>query len=77
MDGHHQLREFISYHGDENPDVHICQALLKSRMVEQMKRKANSQILGFQPDHFKTLIESLNGISPKYERRNQLVAMAL
>ena len=42
-----------------------------------MKRKANSQILGFQPDHFKSLIESLNGIPPKYERRDQLAAMAL
>jgi hypothetical protein len=74
---HRQLRDLISYHGDENPGVHVRQALLKSRMVEQMKRKANSHILGFQPDHFKTLIDSLNGIPPKCERRDQLAAMAM
>ena len=46
-------------------------------MVEQRKRKANAQVMAFQPDHFKMHIENLNGLPPRHERRDQLVAMAL
>ena len=74
---HNHLRDLIAYEGDENPDVEVQKALLSSKMVEQLKRKANAQVLGFQPDHFKMHIENLNGLPPRHERRDQLVAMAL
>ena len=71
------LRELITFEGDENPDVAIGRALLESKMVEQLKRKANAQMLGFTPDHYKELVENLNGFPPAYSRRDQLIAMAL
>ena len=76
--GEHPLQQLVSYRGDEEPeDVQIERALLKSRMVELLKRKSNSSYLGFPPEHYKSLIIGLLGPSPEFPRRDELIAMAL
>ena len=77
--GEHPLQLLVAYRGDEEPeDVQIKRALLnKSRMVELMERKSNSNVLGFLPDHYKSLFFGLLGPSPKFPRRDDLIVMAL
>ena len=77
-EGEHPLQQLVAYHGDEEPeDVQIKRALLKSRMAELLKRKSNSSVLGFSPDHYKSLIIGLMGPSPEFPCCDELIAMAL
>ena len=76
--GEHPLELLVAYRGDEEPeDVQIQRALLKSRMIRLMKRKSNANFLGFPADHYKSLLFGLLGPSPKFLRRDELIAMAL
>ena len=71
------LRELNTSQGDKNPDVVLGRALLESKMVKQLKKKSNTHMLGFTPDHYKELVEILNGFPPAYSQRDQFIAMAL
>ena len=76
--GEHPLELLVAYRGDEEPeDVQIQRVLLKSRMIELMKRKSNANFLGFPADHYKSLLFGLLGPSPEFLCRDELIAMAL
>ena len=55
----------------------VFQAVLRSRMVEQLKRKLNTMVLGFRPKHYKDLLVGLTADRPDYCHHAQIIAMTL
>ena len=76
--GEHPFQQLVAYRGNEEPeDLQIKHALLKSRMTELLKRKANANALEFQLNHYKSLMIGLVGPSPEFLCRDELITMAL
>ena len=74
----YHLEQLIAYRGNEEPaDAEVQQVVLKSRMVEQLKRKLNTTRLVFPPEHYKDLLFGFAGNPPRRCRRDQILAMTL
>ena len=76
--GREDVCQIVAYRGNEEQDnVFTREEVLKSRMVEFLKREANPKPLVWPPEHYKELLFGPIDPPPGYQSYNEAIAFAL